>query len=309
MAVAQAASPVNSDAVSQREFAFLRYRPPPLDDQDEIVVKNKASWSYCGPLLHSTSPTDPDSLLPDNFHEFAAATFSGPVLARLLPFLEFINSFLAASGLNHYLLTVRATTPTHEFDQPRWHTDELFFAELLGENAPRNGAQKDQNGSSRHKSVGKKSNQSSSSPSLTTNWKACTTLLGQPTLFIPLEHQPSARKKQYRAQKSAQKDHVCLSIRCVGCASAADVVREKLTKNLAKHRIDIAGPGECSVFRVGREAGAMHSEPCMSEDPRGRIFVNVVPGTEEELKGIMNKWGMDFPRQWWLGSNVMKSKG
>jgi hypothetical protein len=36
----------------------------------------------------------------------------------------------------------------------------------------------------------------------------------------------------------------------------------------------------------------------MSEGNSGRVFVNVVPGTEGELMELMGRWGMEFPRQW-----------
>ncbi|KAF7544098.1 hypothetical protein G7Z17_g10216 [Cylindrodendrum hubeiense] len=278
-----------ADALRQ-EFSFLSYSPHQDAIQEQITVKRTAHWSYCGPLLRP-SPSDPDLPLPPNFYDFAAATFTGPLLPRLLPFLEFVNAVLEASGLGHYLLTVRATTPTHEFDRPRWHTDELFFSDLTRGNLP--GTR-----------LGLKSHyerKNSPHADLGTNWKICTTLLGPSTLFIPLEHQSSTRETQRNAREAASTDHVCLSIRCVGCSSAADSVREELATSLAQFNVKAAAAGECALFRVGRESGAMHSEPCMSESPQGRVFINVVPGTEEELSGTMKKWGMEFPRQWWIG--------
>ncbi|KAH7007461.1 hypothetical protein EDB80DRAFT_752048 [Ilyonectria destructans] len=278
---------VNRADALGNEFAFLPYNPPNyLDTEDEITVKRTAHWSYCGPLLRS-SPSDLDSPLPANFYDFAAATFTGPLLPRLLPFLEFVNAFLVASGLGHYLLTIRATTSTHEFDRPRWHTDELFFSDLSPGNLPGTRLGLKSN------NVRKRGSRGGSG----TNWKICTTLLGPSTLFIPLEHQSLTRETQRRAREAASTDHVCLSIRCVGCASAADSVREELATNLAKFDVKAAGLGECALFRVGRDAGAIHSEPCMSDSEHGRIFINIVPGTEEELSGTMRKWGMEFPRQ------------
>lgn len=281
-----APSPVNAAAVSREAVVFLRYRP--ADDEPVIAtVNHDSSWSHCGPLLDSSS-------LPCSLHEFAAATFAGSILPRLFPFLEFVNAFLAASGLNHYLFTIRATTPTHEFDRPRWHTDELFFSDgnLPGTKL----------GHSSQHEQGR-----SATASFGTNWKICTTLLGPPTLFIPLGQQSFAREKQRLAQRAASTNHACLSIRCVGCASAADIVRDKLTTTLAQCGIETATPGECALFRVGRESGAVHSEPSMSGSEHGRIFVNVVPGTEEELRRLMGRWGMEFPRQWWVGSPILRS--
>lgn len=42
----------------------------------------------------------------------------------------------------------------------------------------------------------------------------------------------------------------------------------------------------------------MHSEPRSNGD---RIFVNVVPGLEEDLRCLMSKWGMEYPRAWCVG--------
>ncbi|KAK7423692.1 hypothetical protein QQX98_000882 [Neonectria punicea] len=279
-------SPQNSPEALRKEFAFLKYSPAAQTAKEpKITVNHNAYWSYCGPLLS----TDADSPLPANFHDFAETTFSSPILPRLLPFLDFVNGILRASGLSHYLLTIRATTPTHEFDRPRWHTDELFFSDLARGDLPGIGmGQKSQYG-------GKKEFREAPG----TNWKICTTLLGPPTLFIPLEHQSTTRQKQHKARQAASTDHACLSIRCVGCASSAESVRDDLATNLAQFGAKAARPGECAMFRVGRESGAMHSEPCMSSAQHGRIFINVVPGTEEELRGMMGKWGMEFPRQWW----------
>ncbi|KAH6880680.1 hypothetical protein B0T10DRAFT_495105 [Thelonectria olida] len=275
-------TPVQSVDALREEFAFLNYQSQLLNDQAGLTVTRDAYWSYCGPLL------DPSSL-PSNFSDFAASTFTRSLDVRFLPFLEFINAFIVSSGLSHYFLTIRATTPTHEYDRPRWHTDELFFSQSNDGKLPGTG-------------LGLKSQyERTKKPSVRgTDWKICTSLLGPPTLFIPLEHQFSARQKQTLARKAASTEHDCLSIRCVGCASAAERVREELSINLKQFGAKTATFGECALFKVGRDRGAMHSEPCMSEHQQGRVFVNVIPGTKEELEVIMRRWGMEFPRQWWV---------
>ncbi|KAF4978542.1 hypothetical protein FZEAL_5075 [Fusarium zealandicum] len=291
LAATMAIPAVNATEAFRKDFGFLRYRQDQASvDPETVSVKRNAYWCYCGPLLDPTSSSEPESSLPANFYEFAAASFTGPVDSRFAPFLSFINAVLLSKGLGHYMLTVRATTPTHEFDRPRWHTDELFFSDLTKGNLPGTG-------------LGLKSRVDSSGRKNGTNWKICTTLLGPSTLFVPLEYQGSARKKQEKARKDASTDHDCLSIRCVGCASAADSVREELASTLEPFGFEAAMPGECCVFKVGKQAGAIHSEPCMSDSQHGRIFINVVPGTEEELRSLTQKWGMEFPRQWWVGSS------
>lgn len=56
--------------------------------------------------------------------------------------------------------------------------------------------------------------------------------------------------------------------------------------------------GEAAFFRIGEEEGAVHSEPPCHVD---RVFVNVVPGTEQNLRKLMSRYGMEFPRAWSLG--------
>jgi len=196
---------VNADF--EREFRFLKY----LDDADQrqgpITVKRSAYWCYCGPLLDP-----PGSSLPDNFYNFESQVFTESIRSNLIPFLSYINNLLLDKGFKDYFLTIRATTPTHEFDQPRWHTDELFFTTdvLPGTR------------------LGLKSQHQRHYQNTGTDWKICTTLLGPSTLFIPQSHQRSARKAQESARDSASTDHECVSIRCVGCAAATDAVRDEL---------------------------------------------------------------------------------
>lgn len=158
----------------------------------------------------------------------------------------------------------------------------------------------------------------SSSPN-PTNWKLTTTLLGPGTLFIAPHLNAQARALQRTTKmtiRSANPDHICLSIRCVGCASAAESVRATLAAALGgyhrngqckgdDHCGDFDGEGviqaqrgECVFFRVGEDEGAVHSEPMSHGD---RVFVNVVPGCEEDLRCLMAKWGMEYPRAWCVG--------
>ncbi|UZP39388.1 hypothetical protein NXS19_007204 [Fusarium pseudograminearum] len=267
----------------ENEFTFIKYQENPATKcQDDINVKRAAYWCHSGPLL------DVSKALPPTFYEFETQVLTGSIHNLLIPFLAHINNLLIAKGVRHYFLTIRASAPTHEFDRPRWHTDELFFTE-----AP--------NGVLPGTRLGLKSISDKYAHNNGTNWKICTTLLGPSTLFIPPNHQSEARKRQDSARKNASTEHECLSIRCVGCAAAADAVREELATTLGPFGAEAASLGECAVFKIGRDFGAVHSEPCMSEGSSGRIFVNVVPGTEKELGQLMGKWGMEFPRQWWVG--------
>ncbi|RFN44794.1 hypothetical protein FIE12Z_10988 [Fusarium flagelliforme] len=259
-----------------KEFGFLKFHDDVgFQGQDEIAVKRTAYWSHCGPLI------DTSDALPSTFLDFETRTFTGSVQDRLVPFLNRANSVLHEKGFQHYFLTIRASTPTHDFDRPRWHTDELFFTDTLPGTR-----------------LGLKSSYTKAHQNNGTNWKICTTLLGPSTLFLPHQHQSSAREAQETARRAASTDHNCSFLTCIACAAASDAVRNELASTLAPCGAEVAELGECAVFKVGREFGAVHSEPCMSEGETGRVFVNVVPGTEGELKELMERWGMEFPRQW-----------
>ncbi|KAI0593810.1 hypothetical protein F4775DRAFT_586563 [Biscogniauxia sp. FL1348] len=278
-------------------FEFLDYQPPDdkpsSDDADDgtIVVKHDAFWSYCGPLLSGAAAD-----LPDNLHEWAASALSSSLLPLLLPFLAFANEFIRSRGLDHYWVTIRATKATREFDRPRWHTDELFFS-----SSSSGGFRAMPQPPSPRPRRKKQQQQQPLDLDLQTDWKICTTLLGPPTLFIPAVYQARARAMQRATRRALAPaaDHACTSIRCVGCAAAADAVRERLAGQLAPLGRVQAGPGKCAFFRIGQDAGAVHSEPRMGEGDR--IFVNVVPGRRDELGALMTKWGMSFPRSWETG--------
>ncbi|KAI0517241.1 hypothetical protein F5B22DRAFT_114871 [Xylaria bambusicola] len=268
-------------------FEFLEYRSQkntsPSTDCD-LQVTHNAFWSYCGPILKES--TD----LPPNFQEWTRAALSGSLLPRLMPFLRFVNEVLRDHKLDHYWLTIRATKATSEFDQPRWHTDDMFFSARGGglRAVPR-------------EDDGKKT------LDLQTDWKLCTTLLGPSTMFIPAEHQAKARKTQRSTRKALATDHDCASIRCIACAATSDAVREQLSIDLRNMGVMQAASGECAFFRIGQENGAVHSEPCMNGGDR--IFVNVVPGKKDELKNLTSKWGMNsFPRSWWISPSVPRSQ-
>lgn len=206
-------------------FKFLDYQP-----QEEVSstihsdprVTHNAFWSYCGPILKNGDD------LPPNFHEWAHAALSNSLVPRLIPFLRFVNKVLKNHELDHYWLTIRATKATSEFDQPRWHTDDMFFSARGGglRAIPR------EDGSTK-------------AMDLQTDWKLCTTLLGPSTMFIPAERQAEARETQRSTRKALATDHECTSIRCVACAATSDAVRERLSIDLKHMGVLQAAPGEC----------------------------------------------------------------
>lgn len=317
---------LRTSSIEDDDFAFITYHNKGLSsateadsregeeekNEDLLRVRRDAFWSYCGPLL------EPDGTqLPPSLGEWSAAALTGSVLGRLLPFLAFVNDFIAERGLDHYWLTIRATTPTAEYDRPRWHTDDMFFSrssESSSSTPPQPRSWWSLSKPKGEEAVGH-DGQQQQQLDLETDWKVCTTLLGPSTLFVPAPHQPHARERQRLAKEASRRanDHACHSIRCVGCATAADAVRLDLDGSLRDLGVVQAGPGQCAFFRIGPERGAVHSEPCMNGGAaevdgdtddgsrgRGRIFVNVVPGRREELERLVGKWGMEFPRSWWI---------
>ncbi|EEH18309.1 hypothetical protein PABG_00872 [Paracoccidioides brasiliensis Pb03] len=233
---------------------------------DALLLKLSSSWTYCGPLLNL-----PNQTLPPSFYTWAEQTVVGSPLPHLIPFLNFVHEFLLKNHLSHYWITIKASQGTHEFDIPRWHTDDLFYSK--GVSSPTNQADE-------------------------TKWKLATTILGPGTLFLTSTTRARPIYNQIKQSiRDENKGHICSPVRCVGCATAAETVRQRLAAEFQDHGFIQAAPGECTFFRVGDEEGAVHSEPRCHGD---RIFVNVVPGREEELRDLMKKWDMEFPRAWCL---------
>ncbi|KAJ5836480.1 hypothetical protein N7447_002506 [Penicillium robsamsonii] len=327
------------DVKSLPDFRFFPYpvKYPSVESKellptdDPITLNTSSSWTYCGPLLTLESCN-----LPSSFNTWAEATISGSIMPSLFSFLAYVHDFLTKNNQSHYWLTIRASKGSDEFDIPRWHTDDLFFSPLQ---PPINHARRQslfspitnllkstwaaptnqdlsipispsnpETEHHHHQLTAPTAQIPSISPT-PTNWKLTTTLLGPGTLFIPPATNRLARATQQAAKtaaRAADPDHVCVSVRCVGCAMAAESVREQLALELGGHGIVQASVGECVFFRVGEDDGAVHSEPRSHGD---RVFVNVVPGHEADLKALMGKWGMEYPRAWCVGLPLVIGEG
>lgn len=275
---------LNASAASNRT-------PQPITtNKKSFYLTNTSSWTYCGPLLTSTN-------LPPSFHTWSCVTVSDPcaLSTRLLPLLSFLKAFLEKVGAHNYWLTIRATKPTHEYDMPRWHVDENFFNSPLFMSEP-------QQESLKRVHPGRVRPNGRENEEKKRRWKLCTTLLGPPTLFLA---DNSSALGILRATKNSEKrkigEHTCTSIRCLGCSTYADTIRTSLATSLPSNTTNSPVPNEVAFFRLGDEEGAVHSEPQCDED---RIFVNVVPGEEGELRDLMGRWGMEFPRAWSFGVPV-----
>ncbi|KAF2191777.1 hypothetical protein K469DRAFT_718793 [Zopfia rhizophila CBS 207.26] len=263
-----APSPTSPPSTPSSPKADSSYGLPPL------TLHNTSSWTYCGPLLPLIS-----SDLPSSLHTWISHTISGPFMPRLLPFLTFLHSFLRKAGAEHYWLTIRATKPTSEYDTERWHTDDIFF-DYDGE--------KDRVGLNQQGRSG--------------YWKLATTLLGPHTLFLKDELKArEVQRSTKRRECEKRREHACSSFRCLGCLDAVEAVRQTLAREFENKEVESPAFGEVAFFRLGDTEGAVHSEPPCTCD---RIFINVIPGTSDELKSLMERWGLSFPRAWCFGVPV-----
>ncbi|KAF3923509.1 hypothetical protein ABW21_db0209199 [Orbilia brochopaga] len=261
-----------TDIASLPSFKLIPYTstPPPLNSDPEIL--RTSSWTYCGPLIPVFTPTGATASLPESYVTWHHATFqNGDITPRLVEFLAFAHGFLVDAGISHYWITIRASLPTGDYDTPRWHTDDDFFATSDTTVTTTGGSR--------------------------TQWKLATTLMGPGTLF--LSNSASARATQDTITTAAREAnaHTCTTIACLGCAETADTIRQSLAVSLKHAHVTQNAVGECAFFKVGKHVGAVHSEPPMRVP---RVFVNIVPGREDELRGVMRRWGMEFPRAWSL---------
>ncbi|KAL1835903.1 hypothetical protein VTJ49DRAFT_5903 [Mycothermus thermophilus] len=284
-----------------QDFLFLPIPsapPQPLN----LTLKTSSSWTYCGPLLPLDSldaSDDASAALPTTFHTWTSHTIAGPspsprLLTALLPLLRSAHTFLRQQNIHHYWLTIRASRPTDEFDTPRWHTDDNFFT------APR------------------RPDEDPNAEDVVGLWKLCATLQGQGTLFFAAgeKGRRALREAKLKARREQEaKPHVCTTVRCKACGATSDKVREEVAGVLAREqeRVESGHGGKGGVvvqprageemvfFRVGGREGAVHSEPRHDVD---RVFVNIIPGGEDELRVLMRRWGMEFPRSWSLGVPV-----
>jgi hypothetical protein len=337
------------------DYDHQQHLPSSTTDED-ITLNATSSWTYCGPLLPLNAKNLPSSFhtwaqatvngsivdplfsFLEFVHEFLAAnnisTYWLTIRASQgsdefdIPRWHTDDLFFSP-GTSH---TPESKSNSNSKSQnrrsllPSFSNATKFHKRTTSHRSHFRKSSKDYNSSTTLNAADEKqqtptppSVQITSSSPNPTNWKLTTTLLGPGTLFIAPHLNAQARALQRTTKmtiRSANPDHICLSIRCVGCASAADSVRATLAAALGGyhrngqcngdgHCGDFDGEGviqaqrgECVFFRVGEDEGAVHSEPMSHGD---RVFVNVVPGCEEDLRCLMAKWGMEYPRAWCVG--------
>ncbi|KAH6638795.1 hypothetical protein C7974DRAFT_448502 [Boeremia exigua] len=306
-------------------FTFLPPLPTPLP---ALKVLRTSTWTYAGPLL---TP----STLPSSLHPWAAATLAPApaLLEALLPLLAFLDAYLRAAGFDHCWLTLRASLPTREWDEPRWHVDEDFFEAGEGGvwdrvRASRGAGASASTSTSETKTKTKTESASKSTSKTTTHppprrypwsprppaapraWKLTTALHGPSTLFLPPLSQPHALTTLHtllRHPPPSLPVHppACPALTCTHCAHTASYVRSALAGAFAHVGAVSARRGGMAVFATGR-GGAVHSEPRGGGE---RVFVGVVPAREEGLEGLLGGFGMVGPRAWVLGGGRLGEGG
>lgn len=276
------------------DFQILSYNPQPhrpsahRTPETPITVLRESTWTHIGPFLDLNR-------LPPSFNTWAQGTFDSSsisLLPLLAPFLTFLHIYLSDNDLAHYSLTIRAQKATTEYDVPRWHFDREVFQQPI-----------------KHRRVfnfGKKA------PA--TSFKLAAALVGPGTLFLKdgvkgreLLNMMEIETKEALKKKSLEdEEHICRPLRCLGCADMAEAIRFKMAEVVKAEGLEVIQirSGEVAIFKSegkGRDAEgpAMHSEPSMSGGDR--VFVHAIPGREEELRGLVEGWGMEFPRDWAIG--------
>lgn len=217
----------------------------------------KSTYTYFGPLL-------PLSPLPEDLQTWSTKTIAGDFLSAIKTFLEYVHSYLSQHfpEYRYYWFEIRATKGSHDFVLPRWHSDGRFFTHN------RDGCE----------------------------WKFATCLLGPGTLF--LKNGVEAREIE-RAEEQQMHDELDgldfedNSARENESCKKQQEIREVLAKRFDGWERIQPKLRDVVRFRVGEGDAGMHSEP----DSRGdRIFVSVLPGMEEELKDLAERWGMPWSR-------------
>lgn len=258
----QKAKPISHPLPRNSPYTFIPYTPTSPSPSHPLTIHHPSTYTYAGPFLIS---------LPTTFHAWTHRTFSSPstLLSLLTPLLTFLSTFLPSLGLDSYCLSIRASKADSAYDVPRWHVDNDFFVSNWEDRGVRMRAE--------------------------SRWKLCTTLLGPGTIFPAASASALKVLRREKAHERKKHGHVCTSIRCLGCATYAASLRNILIEKFAGWETRAPRANEVAVFKIGAH-GAVHSEPKCTGD---RVFVNVVPGTEEEVRGLMGRWGMgEWPRGW-----------
>ncbi|KAK6543020.1 hypothetical protein TWF694_006950 [Orbilia ellipsospora] len=303
-----------------QEYDDTQFPPSYHTWHSATITSNLSAKNILDQNFYNSSSSSVGSTSSDASGEGINSDIRGEKLIKYLhPFLSFAHEFIKSAGLEHYWLTIRATLPNEDFNTPRWHTDDDFFqggsrtmmgscssGDNCNNKAHRHHYHPHNNNKGLKTDTDIKGNKwnlnlfQNTHKEERTQWKLVSTLLGPGTLFQT--NNPTARSVQRSVKEEFKNspDHTCTSITCLGCASTAENVRAKLAERLKNTERIQAQIGECCFLKVGTGNGAVHSEPRM--DGGERVFVNIIPGKEEELREVMGRWGMEeYPRAWSLG--------
>lgn len=165
--------------------------------------------------------------------------------------LKLIRKISKSYNTNFFWLSIRISLPNTNFNIPRWHIDGTFF----------------------------NSNRIQS--------KFITVLKGPGTLFIKKSKNTHEIYNQtiLNKYKEIQKDK-----KYVNEIYKKDI-EEKYRKILANKFKNIKYKqlknDQGLIFLVGKD-GLLHSEPKIDES---RIFISILPGSQEEIQELKNRWG------------------
>ncbi|KAH6838471.1 hypothetical protein B0I37DRAFT_419410 [Chaetomium sp. MPI-CAGE-AT-0009] len=247
-----------------RDFEFLPIPNTP-DDPPLLTLSNSSTWTYCGPLL-TPGPRASEPSLPETFHTWSAQTLntSESLLPQLTPFLHAAHTFLLQQDVRHYWLTVRAS---------QWPAADSDDSDV----APTRWHTDGHLFSDLDLELDLDAD-ADASADRTRRWKLCATLQGPATRFAA----DGARAREALRLRSSG-----------GMEPEADGGLEGV------HLVVQPGEGEMVFVRVGAEEGAVLSEPRADCD---RVVVQVVPGSERELRAVLGRYGMEeYPRSWTFG--------
>ncbi|KAK4154112.1 hypothetical protein C8A00DRAFT_14751 [Chaetomidium leptoderma] len=250
-------------SLPNRDFSFFPIPNTPANPPP-LALSTSSIWTYCGPLLPLSDDDTTDDSNPDNLPPTFHA-WSARTLSppsSTSPLLPRLTPFLRAA---HAFL--RQHGMHHYWLSVRASQPTPEF------DAPRWHTDDHFFDPAR-------------SDDARGRWKLCATLQGPGTMFA------------VDARGARNPAHACPMVRCAACGRTSEVVREEVAVGLRGEAVVQPGNGEVAFFRVGGREGAVHSEPRIDGD---RVFVNLVPGTEAELRHLMARWGMEFPRSWSFG--------
>lgn len=171
------------------------------------------------------------------------------------------NKICKAYNTKHCWITIRATLPNSTFDTPRWHKDGIYFfnEDNFNEDTPL---------------ISLKKNSKIQS-------KFITVLKGPGTLFIKNSKKINDIYEEYRNKRRKLSPTQFKNIKL------ENEHRTELANALKDiHDLNQLEKNKGLIFLAGGKDALLHSEPKMDMP---RIFISILPGTEEEIAGLKRR--------------------